>query len=64
MDEFPEFEKKSIEALREPLEEGHISISRAKGTEKFPAKFILIAAMNPCPCGNRGNKEKMYLYTT
>lgn len=58
LDEFPEFEKKSIEALREPLEEGCVSISRAKGTEKFPAKFILIAAMNPCPCGNRGNKDK------
>lgn len=63
LDEFPEFEKKSIEALREPLEEGHISISRAKGTEKFPAKFILIAAMNPCPCGNRGNKDKKCICT-
>lgn len=63
LDEFPEFEKKSIEALREPLEEGFISISRAKGTEKFPAKFILIAAMNPCPCGNRGNKDKKCICT-
>jgi len=63
LDEFPEFEKKSIEALREPLEEGHISISRAKGTEKFPAKFILIAAMNPCPCGNRGDKDKKCICT-
>lgn len=63
LDEFPEFERKSIEALREPLEEGHISISRAKGTEKFPAKFILIAAMNPCPCGNRGSKEKKCICT-
>ncbi len=63
LDEFPEFEKKSIEALREPLEEGYVSISRAKGTEKFPAKFILIAAMNPCPCGNRGNKDKKCICT-
>jgi len=63
LDEFPEFEKKSIEALREPLEEGFISISRAKGTEKFPAKFMLIAAMNPCPCGNRGNKDKKCICT-
>ena len=63
LDEFPEFEKKSIEALREPLEEGNISISRAKGTEKFPAKFMLIAAMNPCPCGNRGNKDKKCICT-
>lgn len=58
LDEFPEFEKKSLEALREPLEEGQITISRAKGTEKFPANFILIAAMNPCPCGHRGSKTK------
>lgn len=58
LDEFPEFEKKSLEALREPMEDGYISISRAKGTEKFPAKFILIAAMNPCPCGYKGSKIK------
>ncbi len=58
LDEFPEFEKKSLEALREPMEDGFISISRAKGTEKFPANFILIAAMNPCPCGYRGTKNK------
>ena len=63
LDEFPEFEKKSIEALREPLEENFVSISRAKGTERFPAKFILIAAMNPCPCGNRGNKDKKCICT-
>ncbi|MEN9338466.1 MAG: hypothetical protein RI945_191 [Candidatus Parcubacteria bacterium] len=63
LDEFPEFETKSIEALREPLEEGYVSISRAKGTERFPARFILIAAMNPCPCGNRGNKDKKCICT-
>ena len=63
LDEFPEFEKKTIEALREPLEEGYISISRAKGTERFPAKFMLIAAMNPCPCGNKGNKDKKCICT-
>ena len=63
LDEFPEFEKKSIEALREPLEEGYVSISRAKGTERFPAKFMLIAAMNPCPCGNKGNKDKKCICT-
>ncbi len=58
LDEFPEFDKKVIETLREPLEEGEINISRAKGTRAFPANFILIAAMNPCPCGNAGSKTK------
>lgn len=51
LDEFPEFDQKSIEALREPLEEGVITVSRAKGTSIFPASCTLIAAMNPCPCG-------------
>jgi magnesium chelatase family protein len=58
MDEFPEFERRVVEALREPLEEGEVSISRAKGTERFPANFILIAAMNPCPCGNYGSEKE------
>jgi magnesium chelatase family protein len=58
LDEFPEFDKKVIETLREPLEEGEIRISRAKGSHSFPANFILIAAMNPCPCGNFGSKTK------
>ena len=58
LDEFPEFEKKVIEALRQPLEDNIVSISRAKGSACFPSNFILIAAMNPCPCGNKGNKQK------
>lgn len=51
LDEFPLFDKRVIESLREPLEEGHITISRAKGTLKFPANTTTILAMNPCPCG-------------
>lgn len=58
LDEFPEFETKTIEALREPLEERVVSVSRARGTVKFPAHFLLVAAMNPCPCGNFGIKGK------
>ena len=58
LDEFPEFDKKLIECLRQPLEEHTINISRARGSANFPAKFILIATMNPCPCGNHGIKGK------
>lgn len=58
LDEFPEFEKRVIESLRQPLEDNIVSISRAKGTAVFPSNFILVAAMNPCPCGNLGNKQK------
>lgn len=58
LDEFPEFDRRVIESLREPLEERIIKISRAKGTAVFPADFILIAAMNPCPCGNFGSKKR------
>ncbi len=58
LDEFPEFEKRVIESLRQPLEDNIVSISRAKGTAVFPSNFILVAAMNPCPCGNSGSKMK------
>lgn len=58
LDEFPEFDKRVIESLRQPLEDNFVSISRAKGTAIFPSNFILIAAMNPCPCGFRGSKNK------
>jgi magnesium chelatase family protein len=59
LDEFPEFDKKLIESLRQPLEDHTISVSRARGTTQFPAKFILIATMNPCPCGNYGIRGKV-----
>lgn len=58
LDEFPEFEKRVIESLRQPLEDNLVSISRARGSAIFPSNFILVAAMNPCPCGNAGNKQK------
>ena len=58
LDEFPEFSKKTIESLREPLENNEINISRSMASIKYPADFILIAAMNPCPCGNYGNPLK------
>jgi magnesium chelatase family protein len=58
LDEFPEFEKRVIESLRQPLEDNIVSISRAKGSAIFPSNFILVAAMNPCPCGNFGSKTK------
>ncbi len=58
LDEFPEFEKRVIESLRQPLEDNIVSISRARGSAIFPSNFILVAAMNPCPCGNSGSKTK------
>lgn len=58
LDEMPEFQKGVLEALRQPMESGSITISRTKGTLVFPAKFTLVAAMNPCPCGYYGDPEK------
>lgn len=55
LDELPEFDRKVLEVLREPLETGHITISRAARQADFPARFQLIAAMNPCPCGYLGD---------
>jgi len=55
LDELPEFSRAALEALREPLEAGHITISRAAHQADFPARFQLVAAMNPCPCGYLGH---------
>ena len=58
LDEFAEFSRSSLEVLREPLENGIVTISRAKESITFPARFTLLAAMNPCPCGNLGHPHK------
>jgi magnesium chelatase family protein len=56
LDELPEFKRNALEALRQPLEEGTITITRSSVTAGFPAKFMLVAAMNPCPCGYFGDR--------
>ncbi|WP_431104998.1 YifB family Mg chelatase-like AAA ATPase [Roseateles noduli] len=58
LDELPEFQRMSLEALREPLETGRVHISRSAHQAEFPARFQLVAAMNPCPCGHLGNPTK------
>lgn len=64
IDEFPEIHRDVLESLRQPLEDGLVSVARAKGSYVFPARFILIAAMNPCPCGYYNDPEKECTCTT
>lgn len=57
LDEMPEFSKSLLETLRQPLEDGVITVSRANITVQYPASFMLVASMNPCPCGNYGSRD-------
>jgi magnesium chelatase family protein len=58
LDELPEFDRRVLEALRQPLEEGRVTIARAARTAAFPARFMFVAAMNPCPCGFHGDDRR------
>lgn len=64
LDELPEFARNVLEALRQPLEDGTVSISRAAGSIVLPAKFMLVGAMNPCPCGNLGDPHTICTCTS
>ena len=57
LDELPEYQRSALETMRQPLEDGVITVSRATGSYEYPANFMLVASMNPCPCGNYGSRE-------
>ena len=59
LDEMPEYTRSTLEALRQPLEDGVITVTRANGSVSYPANFMLCGSMNPCPCGNYGSSEKV-----
>lgn len=63
LDELPEFQRNALEVMRQPLEDGKVTIARVNGTLTFPSDFMLAAAMNPCPCGYLGNSEKCHCST-
>ena len=58
LDEMPEYQRQTLESLRQPLEDGVVTVSRAKQSFDYPARFMLVASMNPCPCGNFGSKTQ------
>ncbi len=58
LDELPEFPRNVLESLRQPMEDGQVTVSRASGSGHFPARFMLVGAMNPCPCGNLGSEKE------
>ncbi|HAE89122.1 MAG TPA: magnesium chelatase [Clostridiales bacterium] len=59
LDEVPEYKRQALETLRQPLEDGEITVTRVQQTVKYPANFMLIGSMNPCPCGNYGSKKQI-----
>ncbi len=63
LDELPEYKRSTLEALRQPLEDGVITVSRSGGTVSYPASFMLCASMNPCPCGNYGSQKRRCVCT-
>jgi magnesium chelatase family protein len=58
LDEFPEFNRATLEVLRQPMEDGHVTISRVAATLTYPARFALVCSMNPCPCGHAGDRRR------
>ncbi len=58
LDEVPEYSRKALEALRQPMEDGKVTVSRVMQTVDYPARFMLVGSMNPCPCGNFGSRNK------
>ncbi len=63
LDESPEFKRPVLEGLRQPLEDGHVTLTRASGSLRYPARFMLVAAMNPCPCGYYGDRSRACVCT-
>ena len=57
LDELPEYKRSALEVMRQPLEDRHITVARTKETVDYPASFMLVAAMNPCPCGHYGENN-------